>query len=328
MKHFLTIILVFVFTNVFSQIVPSSCELTGDIDTYIEDAKRLKLRQYLSDSSALADSVLIPVSEYYPVLENLMAVRNANTILEVDTINDLTIHTLPAPWMHRIFLQLDTTFSWAGNLFEGNFITGNSSVDSIITNYDLVIEEIYNWPSGNYVTLYSSFLLNDYALANLFTGIEGVIESSPSTLGGDGSDIFYTDSIGFAYITYRFGDGDCLSGCIINRYWNFKVYPDCSVEFMGATGNNLDYLPVQDFYFENQFQIYPNPLHSTCTIKLNSSVEYPTILQVFDLQGKEVFTQEIYSEQESISLEKLTPGYYHASIKNESMILNASFIKL
>lgn len=315
MKHIFTILLFSISANTYSQIVASSCELSGDIDTYIEDAKRLKLRQYLTDSTAYMDSVLIPIEEYYPVLENLMAVRNAYEIPEVDTINDLLVHTFPAPYMCNIILEIDTTFTWAKNLHNGNIITGNSIVDNIIAQYELYIEHVSDLPTGVHVSLFTTMLLNDCALTNLFVGVEGIIESYPNEVCCDGSDIFYTDSTDFVYITYNFGDGDCPSGCIINRYWNFKVYPDCSVQFAGATGSILDYLPVSDINTQT-FEIFPNPVYNSFQLNLSSGITYPLTLQIVDMHAKLLFSQQIYSSQQFISVSNLLPGLYFAILSN------------
>lgn len=87
------------------------------------------------------------------------------------------------------------------------------------------------------------------------------------------------DSIGvsltpdYVELIYSHGWGDCPSGCIYRKFYNFKVYNDCSVEC-----TRTFQLSVADEKQHSLISVFPNP--ATNSIKINEDSKYE-ILNVF-----------------------------------------------
>jgi hypothetical protein len=82
----------------------------------------------------------------------------------------------------------------------------------------------------------------------------------------------------FIELTYKYGWGDCMSGCINNRYWKFRIFNDCSVLYEGSFGTPLGIQENQDT--ENQIRVYPNPAKDHVTIQ-GSGIKQVELLNLF-----------------------------------------------
>ena len=219
--------------------LPDSCAASPLVrQHYLHSAKIIALRQMLGDS-AWADSVYIPAILYNPVLQALSAVHNATQYPERDTVTDcFDVQALPVPiYPWGILLVSDTTNVWAKRLYQGIFPTGNPTVDDLVVRYHLEL-------SGS--SQFNTFLfffdtqepLNTIALAQLFQDIPGTYAEANASFGSGNNITLDTVASGVT-LTYHVGWGDCPAGCIFERDWIFLVRADCSVQFLGATGDPL-----------------------------------------------------------------------------------------
>ena len=134
----------------FSQVVTSSCTAPATIvSKYKQDAQRLALRNIHSQNLPYKDSILIPKSHVDPVLRALLAVYNAESLPARDTvINTLDIQTFPEPVMNSIIIAADSTLPWMQQLKLGNLNTGNTTVNNLITKYNLQIDSYSNFSNA------------------------------------------------------------------------------------------------------------------------------------------------------------------------------------
>jgi hypothetical protein len=82
---------------------------------------------------------------------------------------------------------------------------------------------------------------------------------------------------------------------------------------------------INEIESENQFSIFPNPVHNTLNIRSNNNV---TILRsaIYDIQGKLI--QQIDTDSSPIDLSRLTPGLYFIQFQTPSSTIVQKFQKM
>ncbi len=89
----------------------------------------------------------------------------------------------------------------------------------------------------------SPLLLNTIAVAWEINDSLGIHDRSiflcaePDWLIGGGDHVQAYFEQGAVKLTFTVGWGDCPSGCMHRRYWNFRVYDSGDVRFLGASGD-------------------------------------------------------------------------------------------
>ena len=241
---FLFLGFVFLLQAAAAQTVPSDCTASGNIETiYADDADRLALRHVLTNFLPEKDSVEIPEALSDSVLRALIAVYNATPLAARDTVvSMLDIHTFPLPVMTRFYIAADSSLPWMQALENNIFPTGNTTIDNMLTNFNLAVTSYYQLSTYDMVIFQSGDNYNLLALMDAITAIPGVQFAEPDGIFGDGDDISAMLFPGYTQLTYSHGWGDCPSGCIHRRYWQFNVYPDCSVEFVTSYGDPVDHV--------------------------------------------------------------------------------------
>lgn len=305
------------------QIVPSDCNAPDSIlKKYEDDADRLALRKIYRQSLTYTDSIYIPKVHSDTVLNALIAVYNATTLPARDTVVTMfDIHSFSVPVMNSIYVCADSNLSWMQQLKAGNIPTGNLTVDSIISLYDLNILSyssnfnLYSWHTVSFIT---DSNYNLPPLADLFDTITGVVYSEPNGVCCDGNNI--SDSVYTSHVEliYSVGWGDCMAGCVARRFWKFNVYPDCSVEFIGSYGNVL---PLAGIGVVNNksIAVKPNPFKNSIVIDGISGAYTYTIA---DLSGKVLIRGRTFDNR-PVNLDGLTSGVYFLSLQTKNR--NATF---
>lgn len=261
MRIILLTILLLACPSVKSQIVPSNCVAPDSIiDKYKEDATLLTLRRIYFNNDSHKDSVIIPENYIDTVLNAMIAVYNATSIPERDTVIDVfdvsPIHDLG---LHMFTLSADSGLVWMNQLEVGNLNTGFTELDNIITNYNFTQYGYYDWPWWYHS---STFVTND--TYNIKTIIEPlnlspqVYYADPDFELFDGPDMLHIVHANRVELRYMHRWGDCMSGCMNQRTWVFNVYFDCSVEFVESYNG-----PAPDASLSNinwaSLTVGPNP---------------------------------------------------------------------
>jgi hypothetical protein len=295
---------------VFAQTVPSSCESAEDVEAqYYEDAYRLAMRKVLNQNLDDMDSIEITPAHVDTVLNAILAVYNAVELPARDTVVEMfDIHTFPYPSVVSFLVAVYPSHPWVQNLSNGIIPTGNDEVDALIDLYGLELMNYIDF-SGAFSYHLAVFEpaqpLNLYALATAFEAIPGVNYSGPNAYGGDGNDI--TDTIFSDHVSLSFshGWGDCMAGCMARRYWHFKVYFDCSVEYVGSSGSEIIFLSTSETA-SGRMRAFPNPFTDKLHLEgLDGHVAYT----IFDLKGAQL--KSGFTENGTIfGLENLAPGLY------------------
>lgn len=229
---------------VIGQTVFSSCIAPDSIVAlYKDDADRLAIKKVFRVGSIYTDSIKIPKLWSDTVMNALIAVYNATTLPARDTVISIyDIHTFPNPVLNNISVFADSNLTWMNQLQNNIIPTGNLSVDSLINDFGLNLSSYLDWWNSfpyHTAVFQSDSNYNIPAMVNRFLTIPGVFYAESSNYYGDGNDI--SDSIysTFVELIYSYGWEDCPSGCINRRFWKFRVYYDCSVEYVGSYGTLL-----------------------------------------------------------------------------------------
>ena len=112
---------------------------------------------------------------------------------------------------------------------------------------------------------------------------------------------------GYTQLTYSHGWGDCPSGCIHRRYWQFNVYPDCSVEFVTSYGDPVDHVTGLSPSMPDEAVAFPNPFSNEIVIE---GIDYPGFYTLYDSQGKKVRSGVYHLNIAIENLGSLSKGIY------------------
>jgi hypothetical protein len=87
------------------------------------------------------------------------------------------------------------------------------------------VQTFVSYPSFNWLTIYSKNEYNLIPIVNKFSLISSIIDKDweKGYCVGDGNTITMTRSKNSAQVIFSIGDGDCPSGCMYHKYWEFQV---------------------------------------------------------------------------------------------------------
>lgn len=218
---------------------PYFCEAPDSVlALYRDDADRMAVDRTFRNGSSWMDSVPINPEWAQTSLGALVALYNS-TSPERDTVADLLdmpIH--PIIPLRTISVLADSTVAWVHQLEQGVVPTGNSALDGLMQQNDVVEYYLSRYAPGANRSIFFTMGVNCnmLSLADRFGQVPGVVYANASGSVGDGDPI--TDSVHTDHIAATFGYGwlDCPAGCGARYYWDCSVQPDCCVEFIGSHG--------------------------------------------------------------------------------------------
>lgn len=313
---------------VLGQVVTSSCTAHDSIiEKYNADADRLTVRKIYSNNLTYVDSIEIPQVHADTILNALIAVYNATSLPARDTIVSMyNIHSFPNPNINSFSVAADSNLIWMQQLKNGIFPTGNSTIDSLTNLYNLYVWNYSNFTSFlGYDVVYfqSDSNYNIQPLSIIYQSIPGVYYSEPVGWGGDGNNITSTINSDHVELVYSVGWGDCPSGCIERRFFKFKVYYDCSVEFVNSYGSSLPLLTVFDQNESLSTLISPNPFDNFLDFK---GIDFNCDYIMYNLVGQELFRGQIIENQIK-NLEWLPSGQYFIQLTKDRLSTTYKLIK-
>lgn len=98
----------------------------------------------------------------------------------------------------------------------------------------------------------------------------------------------------------------------------------------GATTVSFTTLSNPDFQASRKFSIYPNPSSNVMNINIPALTKEGLNIEVFDVLGKKVYSQEISKLSSKVNIEKWNSGLYlvRLSSPNQDITLTKRFVKL
>lgn len=313
-------------TNAFCQLVVSDCSGNDSLyNFYKKTADKLAILRCVKISNTYKDSVVInkPLSTSY--LKSLFAVYNATALPARDTIAFLQINLNYKlfPALNQLAIDGDTSKSYVLNLKNNVLPCGHPGIDNLISKYNLkVVGSSAKLPSiGNSFNCGISFKTDSNYFINrlcdkfnaMYTQSVGVGNAWPETISSQSYSLTDSISSAFTELTYGFGWGDCMAGCIFKRYWRFRIFNDCSVQYMGSYGNSL---PVTIFAgldnnsdIDSHFTFYPNPASEKLFVKSDRNLQIDK-LTITDAIGQLVFSVSNLEAINELNISSLPKGIY------------------
>jgi Secretion system C-terminal sorting domain len=303
---------------------------------YIQDAWYVAYDfQMHSDSLNMTNTLDIPSNVKDDVLACLLAVYNADLPARDTVIQKFNIHAYRDIDLHQFEMYLDTSHAWTHQILQNNCSsTGNVYMDSLAARYGFQVEFVQIFPDwvedfDALVRIKTSEYVNTDYLSKVLLGLQGVKFANPFTFGGDGNRIFYTPRDSFSEITFRHGWEDCPAGCVQHRDWLFRVYEDCSVEFISSYGDVLTpirVLPQVSF----TTKIYPNPANELLNIEMTGLEGDMLQLQAFGMDGSQVLYDilPVYNGNlnQTLDLSTLLSGVYNLTLTNSEQVYSQKII--
>ena len=309
---------------VHAQGVPSSCSGPDSIvKKYRDDADRLAVRNTFKLNSTYTDSVKINQSLSNQYLNALIAVYNATSIPARDTVVAmLNLHTKTQPELVRFHVKAPGSLAWMDSLRNSKYPTGQISVDFLMNKYNLQNYGYYQSTNYDLVIFKADSNLNIKALCEEFKAIQNVIDASPEESYNDVKEI--KDSLNLLYtdLTYTYGWGTCNNGCDYFSDWRFRVYNNCSVEYLGQSGPAL-YTNITEHLIEKRLIVFPVPAREE--VFINSF--QPTLIEISDLSGRLLMKRNLNSGTNKIQINELPAGIYFMREANKAAAPATKLIK-
>ncbi len=314
----LFIILFFTITYSLNAQIPSNCIIPPALqNNYDADVKHLALERIFNQNSNYKDSIDVANNYQDTIWQGLSAIFNLTSVPQRDSVFDkYCIHQEASYFIyHSIYVAVDTSNSWTQQWQNLNITTGITLLDNLLSTYGFIVSNFTNLSSINYATLTSTQNINMIPLCDSIETFTGVVYSEPKQPIGDGNDLFYSKQGNERFYSFNLGLGDCPSGCTGSYTYNFKVYDDCSVDYLGVVENIGfgDELPIpincnittsiKNIDENAIFSIYPNPVNNILIFS-----EPQKNIKIYTIQGKLILSKEEHSS--SISTEELTEGIY------------------
>jgi hypothetical protein len=309
-----------------SQTVPSSCTAADSIvKLYYDDADRLAIKHTFNFNLPYKDSVTINKPLHKTYIKALLAVFNATNLPARDTVVQLKIHANLGFVLNNVLFTADSSLLWMKNLRNNISPTGYSPLDSLMNKYYLTKQQYYPMSSsmGDMVVLKSDTNFNALALSDIMdVCVPQINIVEANGLFGDGSQITDSLNTSFTELTYSFGWGDCPAGCISRRFWSFRVFNDCSVQYIGSYGSSLPagFMTV-GIVKEESFKgvnVYPNPVKDLLYVNGEADFLGRTDLKISNALGQIVYSKNDINLNEQIDLSFLKAGIYYLKLESKN----------
>lgn len=294
---------------------------------YRDDADALALERTVRNGTTWADSVAIDPAWAQTAMNALVAVYNSDLPARDTVVDLLDIHICPTITMRLLAVRADSTLNWMQQLRLGNIPTGTPAIDQPLVTYGLALTGYHVFPLGHTAAFSTQENVNMNALSALFAEQPGVAYAEPNGGCLDGNaitDSVYTDHV---HLVYSHGWNDCPSGCIERRYWEFNVFPDCSVEYVGSYGSALPGALNVPWSQLPDVGIHPNPVDDVLHVQVHPRLVAAGEWQVFDLMGRSVMQGKPGSDGSAIPVVGLERGAYLLALPTADGPIVRRFIK-
>lgn len=301
--------------------VQSSCNATEIIiSKYQADADYQALEKIYAQNISYKDSIAIPKEHSDTILNALIAIYNAVNLPERDTVVDIfDIHTDRSYSLKDINIIAHPDLDWMQKLEDEVIPTGNSFLDSLLSLYQLSVQDFRILTAAiASVSLKTNHNLNLNPLADLFETMPGVVFSARegySSIGLPVPDIEANISPDYVELIYV-QPLQQIQWKI--RYWKFRVYYDCTVEFIESYGDIIT--SITDNISEYSVKLYPNPFTNQITADFSGNDK--ATLTLYDQLSRQMLHQSIH-ESATIDTEHLPKGLYLYEVRQDHRMIGA-----
>lgn len=313
------------YSSIFKAQVLSNCSVPpAFFNAYQHDVATLAYNRFASVTSPVNAPTHVPDAYRDTVWMGLAAILNSNTAQSDSVFNKYCVHTDDTSWYKNISIGLDSTVTWDSSYINGDTISGNLALDTILANYGYQLTNtLYPWLK--WVYFHTNEEIYFPAISQRLLQINGVeyAENSGSGFAAD-SYITYEQVGSDAFFDFYIGWGDCPSGCMGGHTWHFKVdLTNCEVTHLGSETRDesgfVDATNCNSFVgveaISSQLialSIYPNPATGWL------SVEAQNIKSIYLINPLgETVSQNDYPDQPNIATlhtSSLAAGVYFARV--------------
>jgi hypothetical protein len=335
MRKIVILLLVFLsLSQGFSQIVPSSCNTPYLLNSIYEpDLKNLALRRLFELQSPDTATVKIPEFWIDTIREGMSAIVNAGSLPQRDSIFNLYCVHDNAP--NNIFIYkeimvfVDTSIAWTQAWQNMQTLTGNIVIDNLMTQFGYQIVQFNNFSFGSMALIHTDSLWNINAVINQLEAVQGVIFAESNAIIGTAGRIAYQKIGTTRFYNFVFEWNDCFDGCDNSRTWRYRVFEDCSVEFLGIVDWGVFGIeplpaPINCNVFtgfpehpdpNSGFRVYPVP--ATEYLHIQNPGSAIVRIQFFNVNGR-LILEKNQSEIEIVNISELKNGFYQALFFTET----------
>lgn len=322
MKYF-TFFGLLLFTLCASAQIPSDCTIPSVLrEAYERDVAGLAIERLQDQGGPNSELIKIPDIVTDSILAGMAAIFDlAGTLPEADSVfNRYCVHDNFGSLASFGFLVgVDTDSPIAQAWSEGNTLTGNAILDTLLTTYGFTLQNYFSFGAAAFTT---DRYLNLFALADSITAsVPGILYGEPDYLIGGAGQIHYSiDSEGHQFYDFSYEWNDCFDGCDNFYTWSFQVTPDCEVLFLGTNQGGvfgLEELPAptdcmlttgtENLIAYPRFQLFPNPATESLRWRAALAPEQGS-WRIYNAQGQ-LLRQGDWSLQE-IDLRTWNAGSY------------------
>jgi len=333
-KIVILVLVVLSLSQGFSQIVPSSCTTPYLLNSIYEpDLKNLALRRLFEVHSPDTAFVKIPDIWIDTIRAGMSAIVNAVSLPQRDSIFNLYCVHDNAP--NNIFIYkeimvfVDTSVAWTQAWQNMQTLTGNAVIDNLMTQFGYQIVQFNNFSFGSMALIHTDSLWNINAVINQLEAVPGVLFAEANAIIGTAGTIVYQKVGPTRYYNFVFEWNDCFDGCDNSRTWRYRVFEDCSVEFLGIVDwgvFGIEPLPaplncnVFTGFPEHPdpnsgFRVYPVP--ATEYLHIQNPGSAIVRIQFFNVNGR-LILEKNQSEIEIVNISELKNGFYQALFFTET----------
>ena len=324
MRKTFRLIILFLCAQTVNAQISSSCIVPQTVqNNYDRDVNHLALNRIINQNSSYKDSIVIPQNYKDTIWQGLSAIFNLTSIVARDSVFDnYCIHQAVNIVYHKIYVAVDTSYSWTHQWQNLISTTGITQLDNLLSMYGFTITHFSTFGS-NYATLETTQNINVTPLCDSIATFNGVLYSEPVTNVGDGNEIVYNKYGNDRFYDFSVGYGDCPSGCTSRLIFKFKVYDNCSVDYLGRFNYGMDILPaptncnittsINEKELTN-FNIYPNPAEDFINIETNYLLN--TNYNIINLYGQ-ILQTGMFTNRTTVSIKNLTTGMYLIKFYNQ-----------
>ncbi|MBS1689195.1 MAG: T9SS type A sorting domain-containing protein [Bacteroidetes bacterium] len=326
MKYlYLIMVSILLSLQISAQPTPSSCSAPDSVvQKYIIDAKGLAVQAMQKSGSPFYDSVIIPQEWTDTVLHALLAVYNTTSGAR-DSVVGYHIHCTDFKDLNKFYIYADTGLAWVRDIKNGIIPTSNTAVNNIISTYKLVKLSY----SPGVILFKSDSIYNLHGMSEAWNRIDS-ITLYPDLLFYTSTIFVDTMTMDYIQLRFRYSCGvDCPSGCEVNRYWKYKVYNNCSVEYLGSYGSPIKSVGCINLALEvkdvNRWdvKVYPNPFFDKLKV---DGIDKETSYTVTNILGQECLSGTLKNNAD-ISTSILKPGIYFIKLQSGNIVQEMKIIK-
>lgn len=295
------------------------------VERYQDDADRLALSRTFRNGSNWMDSVAIDTAWSRTAMNALLAVYNSSSPARDTVVDLLDIHVFPVVRLRMFYVVADPALPWMQQFQLGNNTTGTPAIDELLSTYGIALTNYHDWAwlgGPHMAVLGTNANVNLLALSALFAAQPGVAYAEPDNGCCDGNTI--TDSVHTDHVNlvYSRGWGDCPSGCTARRFWEFNVFPDCSVQYVGSYGSPLPQPTSVPLHLLPAVRLYPNP--SSDFIRFDGVAPgQPALL--YSAQG--ALIQQFTVDAGHLDIRQLPAGVYWIRFTDDPAVAPVPFVK-